>query len=44
MGQKVNPNGLRLGVNKTWQSQCLSDIKENKQFIGDNWYIEDYEK
>lgn len=21
MGQKVNPNGLRLGVNKTWSSQ-----------------------
>ena len=20
MGQKVNPNGLRLGVNKTWKS------------------------
>ena len=21
MGQKVNPNGLRLGVNKDWQSK-----------------------
>jgi hypothetical protein len=28
---------------KKWHSQCLSDIKENKQIIGDRWYIEDYE-
>ena len=25
MGQKVNPNGLRLGVNKTWQSNWFAD-------------------
>ena len=25
MGQKVNPNGLRLGVNKTWQSTWYAD-------------------
>ena len=25
MGQKVNPNGLRLGVNKTWQSNWYAD-------------------
>ena len=24
MGQKVNPNGLRLGVNKSWQSNCYA--------------------
>ncbi|MBC7333128.1 MAG: 30S ribosomal protein S3 [Actinobacteria bacterium] len=24
MGQKVNPNGLRLGINKTWQSRWFS--------------------
>ncbi len=27
MGQKVNPNGLRLGINKDWQSKWFS--KEN---------------
>ena len=21
MGQKINPNGLRLGINKTWSSR-----------------------
>ena len=25
MGQKVNPIGLRLGVNKTWQSRWYAD-------------------
>ncbi len=25
MGQKVNPNGLRLGVNKSWQSNWFAD-------------------
>ena len=24
MGQKVNPNGLRLGINKTWLSRWYS--------------------
>lgn len=36
-------NNLRLDyVDKKWYSQCLSDIKENKQIIGNKWYIEDY--
>ena len=28
MGQKVNPIGLRLGVNKTWKSKWYVDRKE----------------
>lgn len=28
MGQKVNPIGLRLGVNKTWQSRWYADSRE----------------
>ena len=24
MGQKVNPNGIRLGINKTWSSRWFS--------------------
>lgn len=36
-------NNLRLDyVDKKWYSQCLLDIKENKQIIGNKWYIEDY--
>ena len=25
MGQKVNPSGLRLGINRTWDSRWYSD-------------------
>ncbi|MDR1597095.1 MAG: 30S ribosomal protein S3 [Treponema sp.] len=28
MGQKVNPTGLRLGINKTWGSRWYADPKE----------------
>ena len=27
MGQKVNPTGLRLGVNRTWDSRWYADDK-----------------
>ena len=27
MGQKVNPTGLRLGVNRTWDSRWYADEK-----------------
>lgn len=27
MGQKVNPNGLRIGINKPWESQWYADKK-----------------
>jgi len=28
MGQKVNPNGLRLGINRTWDSRWYSQAKD----------------
>jgi len=28
VGQKVNPIGLRLGINKTWKSKWFVDPKE----------------
>ena len=27
MGQKVNPSGLRLGINRTWDSKWYSEEK-----------------
>ncbi len=30
MGQKVNPNGLRLGINKTWSSRWYSKANYSK--------------
>lgn len=37
MGQKVNPNGLRIGINKEWQSRWVS--LNNKQTA--KWLVED---
>lgn len=37
MGQKVNPNGLRYGINKNWQSRWIA--KDEKQVA--KWIIED---
>ena len=33
MGQKVNPIGLRLGVNKTWQSRWYAGGKDYADFL-----------
>ncbi len=33
MGQKVNPVGLRLGVNKTWQSRWYADSREYADLV-----------
>ena len=33
MGQKVNPIGLRLGVNKTWQSRWYADYREYADLV-----------
>ena len=41
MGQKVNPNGLRLGINKTWSSRWFAK-KEYAKFLHDDLKIKDY--
>ena len=33
MGQKVNPNGFRVGVNKTWDSQWCTSKEDIAAFI-----------
>lgn len=33
MGQKVNPIGLRLGVNKTWTSKWYANFREYSDFL-----------
>ena len=42
MGQKVNPNGLRLGVNKDWQSTWFASKKEYATFLNNDIKIRDY--
>lgn len=33
MGQKVNPNGMRFGINKTWNSFWISNKKDIAKYI-----------
>ena len=33
MGQKVNPNGFRIGVNKDWSSQWFADKKTFAKYL-----------
>jgi small subunit ribosomal protein S3 len=33
MGQKVNPNGFRIGINKGWQSQWFASKKDFAKFL-----------
>jgi small subunit ribosomal protein S3 len=35
MGQKVNPIGLRLNINKTWDSRWFADENYSKQLLND---------
>lgn len=37
MGQKVNPNGYRFGINKNWESRWIA--KDSKQMA--QWLVED---
>ena len=39
MGQKVNPIGLRLGVNKTWQSRWYADPREYADLVLEDFKI-----
>ena len=42
MGQKVNPNVLRLGVNKDWQSTWFASKKEYATFLNNDIKIREY--
>ena len=41
MGQKINPNGLRLGVNKTWDSRWFSK-KDYAKLLHEDLQIRSY--
>jgi small subunit ribosomal protein S3 len=36
MGQKVSPNGLRLGINKNWESRWFPDFNKMPTNIGED--------
>lgn len=39
MGQKVNPKGLRLGINQTWDSMWYADDKNYKKFLHEDFSL-----
>ena len=44
MGQKVNPIGLRLGINRTWDSIWFSKNREYGKFLIEDYKIREYVK
>ena len=42
MGQKVNPNGLRLGINKDWEAKWYANNKDFAKFLAKDVKIRDY--
>ncbi|MFA5480896.1 MAG: 30S ribosomal protein S3 [Bacilli bacterium] len=42
MGQKVNPVGLRIGINKNWNSRWYADRQEYAAFLGEDMIIRNY--
>ena len=42
MGQKVNPIGLRLGINRTWDSRWYSGRREYGQLLHEDMKIREY--
>ena len=44
MGQKVNPIGLRLGINRTWDSRWYADRHEYSQLLHEDLKIREFLK
>ncbi len=42
MGQKVNPNGLRLGINKTWEATWYANNKDFSNSLASDIKIRKY--
>ncbi len=42
MGQKVNPNGLRLGINKDWDSKWYASKNDFSKYLGNDVKIREY--
>ena len=44
MGQKVNPIGLRLGINRTWDSRWFANSREYGKLLHEDIAIREYLK
>lgn len=44
MGQKVNPNGIRLGIVKGWTSKWYADSRQFAEYLNNDIKVRDYLK
>ncbi len=44
MGQKVNPNGMRVGINKEWNSKWFAEKKDFAKYIKEDNVLRKYLK
>lgn len=44
MGQKVNPNGMRVGINREWSSRWYADKQDFASFLNQDIQIRDFLK
>jgi small subunit ribosomal protein S3 len=44
MGQKVNPNGLRVGINKEWNTQWYANKKDFSKFLLEDHKLREFIK
>jgi len=44
MGHKVNPIGLRLGINRNWESRWYPGVKNSAEYLGEDYKIRTYLK
>ena len=42
MGQKVNPIGLRLGINRTWDSRWFASRENYAKLLHEDFKIRDF--
>ena len=42
MGQKVNPVGMRVGINREWESRWYADKKDYATFLNEDIKIRKY--
>ena len=44
MGHKINPIGLRLGINRNWESRWFHNFKTAAENLGEDYKIRTYLK
>lgn len=44
MGQKINPNGIRIGINRTWDSRWFADGASYANFLHQDLAVQEYVK